>query len=59
MRVIVTGGAGLIGSHLCAPLLDRGDSVLCVDGPSTGDPPDVRRLPASTGSTSVLQDVSG
>jgi UDP-glucuronate decarboxylase len=30
-RVLVTGGAGFIGSHLCARLLDEGDEVLCVD----------------------------
>ncbi len=30
-RILVTGGAGFIGSHLCARLLDRGDQVLCVD----------------------------
>jgi UDP-glucuronate decarboxylase len=30
-RTLVTGGAGFIGSHLCARLLERGDEVLCVD----------------------------
>ena len=30
-RVLVTGGAGFIGSHLCARLLDEGNEVLCVD----------------------------
>ena len=35
-RVLVTGGAGFIGSHLCARLLDRGDEVLCVDNFFTG-----------------------
>ena len=30
-RVLVTGGAGFIGSHLCERLLDRGDQVICVD----------------------------
>lgn len=30
-RVMVTGGAGFIGSHLCERLLARGDEVLCVD----------------------------
>jgi UDP-glucuronate decarboxylase len=30
-RVLVTGGAGFIGSHLCQRLLARGDEVLCVD----------------------------
>ena len=30
-RILVTGGAGFIGSHLCERLLARGDEVLCVD----------------------------
>jgi dTDP-glucose 4,6-dehydratase len=36
MRIVVTGGAGFIGSHLCDALLERGDSVVCVDDLSTG-----------------------
>ena len=36
MRVVVTGGAGFLGSHLCEVLLARGDSVICVDDLSSG-----------------------
>ncbi len=36
MRVLVTGGAGFLGSHLCDALLSRGDSVICVDNLVTG-----------------------
>ncbi|MEO6339971.1 MAG: UDP-glucuronic acid decarboxylase family protein [Caulobacteraceae bacterium] len=35
-RVLVTGGAGFIGSHLCERLLAQGDEVLCVDNFFTG-----------------------
>ena len=35
-RILVTGGAGFIGSHLCARLLDEGQEVLCVDNFYTG-----------------------
>ena len=35
-RVMVTGGAGFLGTHLCEALLDRGYRVLCLDNLSTG-----------------------
>lgn len=35
-RLLVTGGAGFIGSHLCERLIERGDDVLCVDNFFTG-----------------------
>ena len=43
-RVLVTGGAGFIGSHLCKRLLERGDEVLCVDNFYTGTRRNVRHL---------------
>ncbi len=36
MRILVTGGAGFVGSHLCKRLLDLGNDVLCVDNYFTG-----------------------
>jgi UDP-glucuronate decarboxylase len=42
--VIVTGGAGFIGSHLCDSLLRRGEQVVCVDNLSTGSMTNIRPL---------------
>jgi nucleoside-diphosphate-sugar epimerase len=44
MRVVVAGGAGFLGSHLCDALLDRGDSVVCLDNFVTGSADNVAHL---------------
>jgi UDP-glucuronate decarboxylase len=36
LRILVTGGAGFLGSHLCERLLDDGNEVICVDNFCTG-----------------------
>src|SRR3954453_6711823 len=43
-RVVVTGGAGFIGSHLCETLLHNGDEVVCLDNFLTGTPSNVGHL---------------
>jgi UDP-glucuronate decarboxylase len=43
-RVLVTGGAGFLGSHLCERLIAAGDSVLCVDNFFTGTKDNVAHL---------------
>lgn len=43
-RILVTGGAGFLGSHLIDRLLDRGDEVLCVDNLFTGDKSNIDHL---------------
>jgi len=43
-RVLVTGGAGFLGSHLCERLVAQGDDVLCVDNYFTGRKDNVVRL---------------
>lgn len=45
-RVLVTGGAGFLGSHLCERLLDRGDDVICLDNFYTGTKDNVVHLMA-------------
>ena len=43
-RVVITGAAGFIGSHLAEALLDRGHAVVGLDNLSTGDPANIARL---------------
>jgi UDP-glucuronate decarboxylase len=43
-RVLVTGGAGFIGSHLCEQLLKRGYEVLCIDNFYTGEKNNIAHL---------------
>lgn len=43
-RVLVTGGAGFIGSHLCERLLEADNDVLCVDNLYTGQKDNIRHL---------------
>ncbi|MGE3391241.1 MAG: UDP-glucuronic acid decarboxylase family protein, partial [Gammaproteobacteria bacterium] len=43
-RVLVTGGAGFLGSHLCEALLDAGHEVLCVDNYFTGSKDNIAHL---------------
>jgi dTDP-glucose 4,6-dehydratase len=44
VRVLVTGGAGFIGSHLCDLLLSKGCSVVCMDNLLTGNPENIAHI---------------
>ena len=46
-RILVTGGAGFLGSHLCEVLLERSHDVLCVDNFYTGRKANIARLLAN------------
>ena len=43
-NILVTGGAGFIGSHLCEKLLEQGNDVICVDNLFTGRKDNIRHL---------------
>ena len=43
-RVLVTGGAGFLGSHLCDRLIEAGNDVICVDNLFTGSKDNIRHL---------------
>jgi len=46
-HIVVTGGAGFIGSHLCQALVGRGDTVTCIDNFSSGSRENVADLASS------------
>lgn len=43
-RILVTGGAGFLGSHLCERLLQQGNNVICIDNLFTGSKENIRHL---------------
>jgi UDP-glucuronate decarboxylase len=56
-KILVTGGAGFIGSHLCKKLLDEGNDVLCIDNYFTGTKENIRDLFKSTYFEAIRHDI--
>ena len=57
-RVLVTGGAGFVGSHLIDRLLDQGHEVLCVDNLFTGTKRNIEHLQGHTHFEFMRHDVT-
>ena len=58
MRIVVTGGAGFLGSHLSRALLDRGDEVVAIDNLITGNLDNVEDLVSRAGFAFIDYDVT-
>ena len=58
MRVLITGGAGFLGSHLCDRLLAEGHEVICIDNLRTGRKENVAGLLARRDFAFLQQDVT-
>ena len=57
-RVVVTGGAGFVGSHICEELLRRGDEVVAIDNLLTGSNDNISHLFGEKGFVFVEHDVT-
>ena len=57
-KILVTGGAGFLGSHLCNELIFRGNSVICLDNLSTGNSNNIKHLYRNENFEFIQQDVS-
>lgn len=57
-RILVTGGAGFLGSHLCDKLVKEGNDVICVDNLFTGNKDNIRHLLCSPYFEFIRHDVT-
>jgi UDP-glucuronate decarboxylase len=57
-RILVTGGAGFLGSHLCEKLLQQGHEVVCLDNYFTGSKRNIARLRDYAGFENIRHDVT-
>lgn len=58
MTIVVTGGAGFLGSHLCDKLIENGHEVICIDNLITGDEKNIEHLKSSPNFKFINQDVT-
>ena len=57
-RILVTGGAGFLGSHLCDRLVARGDDVICLDNFYTGSKSNIAHLLGQSNFELIRHDVT-
>ncbi|MBM3200310.1 SDR family oxidoreductase [Candidatus Woesearchaeota archaeon] len=57
MKILVTGGAGFIGSHLCEYLLGKGHEVICVDNYFTGSKKNIQHLLSNSNFKAIDHDI--
>ena len=57
MNILITGGAGFIGSHLCDRFINEGHDVICVDNFLSGSRDNIKHLDSNPHFTLVEQDI--
>jgi UDP-glucuronate decarboxylase len=58
MNILITGGAGFLGSHLCDALIEKGYDILCVDNFFTGNKSNISHLLTNPNFTLIRHDVT-
>jgi dTDP-glucose 4,6-dehydratase len=57
-KIVITGGAGFLGSHLCDKLVEMGHEVICIDNLITGNPDNLAHLLGNKGFKFINYDVT-
>ncbi|MEI8129456.1 MAG: NAD-dependent epimerase/dehydratase family protein, partial [bacterium] len=57
-RILITGGAGFIGGHLCERLLNEGNDIICLDNFFTGSKDNIRHLIGNSHFELVRHDIT-
>jgi UDP-glucuronate decarboxylase len=57
-RILITGGAGFLGSHLCERLLEEGNDIICLDNFFTGDKNNIRHLLGAPNFELIRHDIT-
>lgn len=58
MIILVTGGTGFIGSHLCEKLLEQGEQVICLDNNFSGSKKNIEHLMSNTNFEFIRHDIT-